>query len=285
MKHLELSNGAQIPMQMMGTSVWDRVGDWKTLQSKMNNAISYCVTNGLAGLDTSRDYHNESQLGIIFQKLISSGECSRDNIYITTKVGNGQQRYRRMADEISQSLKALRLEYVDLWLLHWPLPDYWIDNWKQLCDIYETGKVKAIGIANCRERHLEELLKNGLPLPHVVQIEHHPFRTVPNFLKICAENYIQVEAYSSNCLMLPFVRNNNVLNRIASSHNKSVAQIMTRWHIQHRVIPIFSSFSINHIKENIDVYDFELSDEEMQQIFALDEDYKYHPESLNCPGY
>lgn len=274
-----------MPMQMMGTSVWDYKGDKRTLQEKMNKSIRYCVENHIAGLDTGRDYDNESLLGEIFDQLLASGRCNRNDIFITTKVGNNQQRSRRMKDEIDISLKALRLEYVDLWLLHWPLPDYWMDNWKQLCEIYETGKVKAVGIANCRERHIEDLLKAGLPLPHVVQIEHHPFRTVTNFLNLCQENSIQIEAYSSNCLMLPFVRNNTRLKQIAHSHNKSVAQIMTRWHIQHNVVPIFSSFNIEHIRENVGVYDFELSDDEMQMIFSLDEDYKFHPESLNCPGY
>lgn len=274
-----------MPMQMMGTSVWDYKGDKHSLQEKMNKSILYCVENHIAGLDTGRDYDNEPLLGEIFDKILASGRCNREDIFITTKVGNSQQRSRRMKDELDISLKSLRLEYLDLWMLHWPLPDYWMDNWKQLCEIYETGKVKAIGIANCRERHIESLLKAGLPLPHVVQIEHHPFRTVINFLNLCQENRIQVEAYSSNCLMLPFVRNNCVLNQVAHTHQKSVAQIMTRWHIQHNVVPIFSSFNIEHIKENVSVYDFELSDEEMQRIFSLDEDYKFHPESLNCPGY
>lgn len=274
-----------MPQQMMGTSVWDYKGDKKALQNRMNVSIRHCIVNHIAGLDTGRDYNNETQLGEIFNQLIDSGNCKRDDIFITTKVGNGQQRGHKMIDEINISLKSLQLEYVDLWLLHWPLPDYWIDNWKQLCEIYEKGKVKAIGIANCRERHIESLINKGLPLPHVVQIEHHPFRTVENFLKLCKEYHIQVEAYSSNCLMLPFVKQNNVLNHIAQAHNKSVAQIMTRWHIQHGVIPIFSSFNLDHINENVDVYDFELSEDEMNIIFNLNIDYKYHPESLNCPGY
>ena len=85
--------------------------------------------------------------------------------------------------------------------------------------------------------------------------------------------------------MLPFVRDNSVLNQIAHTHKKTVAQVMTRWHIQHNVVPIFSSFNLDHVKENVDIYDFELSEDEMRQIFSLNIDYKFHPESLNCPGY
>lgn len=274
-----------MPQQMMGTSVWDYKGDKKVLQNRMSNSIRHCIVNHIAGLDTGRDYNNELQLGEIFKQLIDSGNCSREDIFITTKVGNSQQRGQQMEHEINTSLKAMQLDYVDLWLLHWPLPDFWIDNWKQLCEIYETGKVKAIGIANCRERHIETLLKLNLPLPHVVQVEHHPFRTSPGFLELCKSIHIQVEAYSSNCLMLPFVRENKTLNEIAARHKKSVTQILTKWHIQHDVIPIFSSFNIDHINENVDVYDFSLSDDEMNEIFSLNIDYKFHPESLNCPGY
>lgn len=274
-----------MPQHMMGTSVCDYSGKPSELHAKMANSIRFCLINQIAGLDTGRDYDNEPLIGNIIHKLIVNGTILREDIFLTTKVGNSQQRLRNMHAEIDTSLRNLKLDYLDLWLLHWPLPNYWLDNWTQLCEIYETGKVKAIGIANCRERHIDELLKNGLPLPHVVQIEHHPFRTVPDFLKICEENHIQVEAYSSNCLMLPFVKDNTVLNEIAVSHHKTVPQVMTRWHIQHGVIPIFSSFNPDHILENVDVYDFELSEKEMNLIYNLNQNYKFHPESLNCPGY
>lgn len=285
MRQLKLSNGIVIPTQIMGTSVWDRKGNKKELLNRMIASVEYCIRNNLAGIDTGRDYHNEEQLGQLFHYMIKNGTCKRDDIFITTKVGNSQQRNRNMTDVIDSSLKSLRLEYVDLWLLHWPLPDYWVENWYQMCDILKTGKVRAIGVANCRERHIETLVKDRLPMPHLVQVEHHPFRTIPSFLQLCKSHNIQVEAYSSNCLMLPFVRENAVLNDIANNHNKSVAQVMTRWHIQHSVIPIFSSFNIDHIKDNVDVYDFELSEEEMQRIYSLNIDYKFHPESINCPGY
>ena len=122
-------------------------------------------------------------------------------------------------------------------------------------------------------------------MPHVVQVEYHPFRTIERFRELCASNRIQIEAYSANCLMLPFVKENTKLNQIASIHKKSVTQIIMRWHVQQAVIPIFRSFNPEHIRENVDIYDFELTELEMQQIFSLNQDYKFHPESLNCPGY
>lgn len=285
MRYIELSNKVNMPQQMMGTSVCELKGKKSELYKKVSDAVNYCVSNEIAGLDTARDYENEPLLGEIFHHLFQKGLAKRDNLFITTKVGNGQQVSKNMKAEIETSLMNLKLEYVDLWLLHWPLPSFWLENWSQMVDIYKSGKVRAIGIANVRERHIDAIKKAGLQLPHVVQIEHHPFRTVPAFLSLCKDNNIQVEAYSSNCLMLPFVKTNETLKKIALAHNKSIPQVMTRWHIQHGIVPIFSSFNPDHIQENVEVYDFELSEEEMNQIYALNQDYKYHPESLNCPGY
>lgn len=285
MHYVQLNNQVLMPQQIMGTSVCDYRGKASELHTRMANSVRYCIQNQIAGIDSSRDYDNEPILGDIFHKMFTDGVAKRDDLFITTKVGNSQQRKKNMQAEIDQSLKNLQLDYVDLWMLHWPLPEYWLDNWKQLTEIYMSGKVRAIGMANLRERHILELEKNHLAMPHVVQIEHHPFRTVTGFLDLCKKHQIQVEAYSSNCLMLPFARENQMLNKIASAHNKTVAQVMTRWHIQHDIIPIFSSLNPVHIKENVDVYDFELLEEEMKQIFDLNQDYKFHPESLNCPGY
>ncbi len=285
MQYIELNNGVKMPKIMMGTSLCDLRGDMKVLLKRLEDAVVYGESTKTVGFDTGRDYANESLLGTIFKKMINENVCKREDLFITTKVGNGQQRLKDMEGEIDQSLKSLRLDYLDLWMLHWPLPDYWLENWEKLIQIYKKGKVRAIGIANMRERHIDALKRAGLEMPHVIQIEYHPFRTVSAFRQMCADNNILLEAYSANCLMLPFVRENKTLDRIAQLHDKSIAQIIMRWHIQQGVVPIFSSFNRSHIKENIDVFDFDLSQEEMDSIFALDIDYKFHPESLNCPGY
>lgn len=286
MKKIVLRNGVEMPSIIMGTSVDDRKGSRKKLISRMSEAVSFAVQNGLVGFDTSRDYSNEDILGKVFSSLTRDGSIKREDIFITTKVGNGQQRGKNMLQQIDLSLKALKLDYIDLWLLHWPLPDYYIDNWKQLCEIYRSGKVRAIGIANARERHINAIEKTTPDLlPHVIQIEYHPFRTVPAMRELCAEKNIQIEAYSANCVMLPFVRENDVLNILAKKYGKTIAQIMMRWHVQQGTVPIFSSLNQKHILENIDIFNFTIDDDDMKLIFALNRDYKFHPESLNCPGY
>lgn len=285
MRYIELYNGVKMPQIMMGTSTDDFSGKKDALFNHVKNAIACGLSLKTIGFDTARDYQNEPLLGKLFEDFFKSGICTREDVFITTKVGNKQQRYSNMQKEIDMSLTALRLDYIDLWLLHWPLPDFWLNNWEQMTDIYKTGKVKAIGIANCRERHIREIKNAGLPMPHVMQVEYHPFRTINSFRDLCAENHIQIEAYSANCLMLPFVRDNYILNKIANNHKKTVTQIIMRWHVQQGVVPIFRSFNPKHIEENVDIFDFSLTESEMSEIFSLNENYKFHPESLNCPGY
>ena len=285
MEYIELNNGVQMPKIMMGTSICDLKGPVKELQKQLEDSIIFGESLKTVGFDTGRDYANEPLLGEIFNRMLSKGICRREDLFITTKVGNGQQRQRNMENEIDISLKNFKLDYIDLWMLHWPLPDYWLDNWEQVVEIYKKGKVRAIGIANSRSRHISALKQAGLKMPHVMQVEYHPFRTIPEFRKDLIDNNIQLEAYSANCLMLPFVKENPVLNEIARNHSRTITQIIMRWHIQQNSIPIFRSFNTSHIKDNVSVLDFELSEEEMQQIFSLNQDYKFHPESLNCPGY
>lgn len=286
MQNLRLSNGISMPPIIMGTSICDLKGNQKKLQNQMAEALSYAVDHGVYGFDTARDYNNESLLGKLFKRLIAENRVSREQLFITTKVGNGQQLTGNMFDEIDKSLRALELDYLDLWLLHWPYPQIYLNNWEQLYKVYQSGKVKAIGIANCRERHLIELENSPVNiLPHVIQIEYHPFRTVSNMIKMCRDRKIQIEAYSANCLMLPFVCENPLLLALSHKYNKTITQIIMRWHVQQGVVPIFRSMNPLHIKENISIDDFEIEEEDMQKIYSLNIDYKFHPESLNCPGY
>lgn len=274
-----------MPALQLGTSFWEIGGRTNENISKLNTAIEYAMSLDALGIDSGRDYKNEDVIGDCLNNLLSTNACSRENIFITTKVGNGQQLLRNMKREIDISLQNLRLDYIDLWMLHWPYPDYWLDNWAQMIDILHMGKVRAIGIANMRERHIAKLKEQGLMMPHVTQIEFHPLRTVPAFQQICRENGVVIEAYSSNCNMIPLVKENKTLNDIAVKHQKTISQIIMRWDYQKSVIPIFRSFTPEHIKQNISIFDFCLTEEEVLLIDALNIDYKFHPESINCPGY
>jgi diketogulonate reductase-like aldo/keto reductase len=249
--------------------------------------ITISLRNGIAGFDTSHDYgKSEKYLGRAIKKCVNKGLIGREDIFITTKIGNGQQHDGNMETHIDMALHALGVTYIDLMLLHWPVPNRYIHNWKKLENIYESGKVKAIGLANCTERHLAELFNSGIKYkPHVVQFEYHPFRTVVDLVKMCKDNNIAIQAYTSLCQMIPLVTENKLLKNLTIKYHKSIAQILLRWSIQQNIVPIFRSYNEKRIKENIHSFDFNIDEDDMQRIFNLNIDYKYHPESMNCPGF
>lgn len=285
-EYRELSNGVKMPSIVMGTSLCDRKGNKKSLYRLLEQAVKTAIVHHVRAFDTARDYQNEELLGQVFKQALKAGEISREDLFITTKVGNAQQAGKNMEKELEQSLRSLQLDYLDLWLLHWPCPDYYIDNWKQLEKIYQLGRVRAIGICNCRERHLDRFLQPDIQVkPHVVQVEYHPFRTIPGFVEKCRDANIQLEAYSALCNMLPMVKENALLNQLSGKYHKNISQIILRWHLQQGSIPIFSSLNADRIRLNTDVFDFVLDEPDRMQISALNMDYKFHPESMNCPGY
>ncbi|WP_291585025.1 aldo/keto reductase [Bacteroides sp.] len=276
MERVKLRNDFELPVMSVGTN---RMG-----YDKMFSILSSAVDAGITFIDTARDYGNESVVGDVLYKIVQHRGLSRDNLFVTTKVGNSQQFGTDMFKQIDISLRNLKLDYIDLWLLHWPYPDLYMDNLRQMEVIYKSGKVKSFGVANCRLRHLKTMETANL-LPHVIQIEHHPFRHSGDILKYCKDRRIQIEAYSPLCFMIEKLRWNPVLLRISEKYGKSLGQIILRWHYQHHVIPVFRTENPERFKENADIFTFELDREDMMNIGVLDEDYKFIPESLHCPGY
>ena len=153
--------------------------------------------------------------------------------------------------------------------------------------LMKTGKVKAIGVANYDIRHLEKLQTSDIEIiPMVNQIEYHPLRTASELTNYMRAQNIKIQAYAPLCRLVPLLKENISLNTLAQKYNKSIGQIILRWHIQQGdIMPVFKSNNPLRFKENIDVFDFHLTNEEMKSIFDLDQDYKYHIESVNCPGY
>lgn len=287
MQEITLKNGVKMPSPVTGTAVCGIPGQEKILNRKMTEAIAYGISIGITNIDMARDYGNEKLLGGVLCQITKGRASSREHLFLSTKVGNGQQRQGNMKEQLERSLSNLQLDYLDLWFLHWPLPDYYINNWIQMLDIYNhgDGKVRALGIANCEIRHLKAIEDAGLPLPHVMQTEFHPFCNSRDLLGYCKDHGIQLEACTSTGCMWEMVRECDLLKELSEKYKKSIAQIIMRWHYQNGVIPIFRSFNPVHIKENIDIYDFELTDKEMDSIWDLNIDYRVNPASLNCPGY
>ena len=278
MSNIILNNGVEMP-PIVETTNWMDYPQMKTL-------VTEGLKVGFRAFDTARDYGNEPIVGRVIKECLKEQGLKREDIFITTKIGNGQQALGNIEEQIDISLRNLQTDYVDLWLMHWPYPDYYVDTWHKMEKVYKSGKVRAIGMANYRIRHFEQLFKAGVDvMPHCVQFELHPMRTAENIVAYCRERNIAIQAYSPLCRMIKKIRESKELQEIAERHQKSVAQVILRWHIQNRTVPVFKSLKPQRLKENFDIFDFELSNDEMLQVASLDEDYKYHLESASCPGY
>lgn len=251
----------------------------------LNVVVPAAINAGFRFFDSAQAYGNEGIVGAAIKAAIAAYGLSRDEIFITTKVDNSRQLGRDMRRELDNSLRQLQMDYVDLWLQHWPCPGYFIDNFRQMADLLASGRVKSIGIANPRIRHLQELYDTTGLLPHVIQIELHPFRQVPELLSFCKMHGIQVAAYSPLCFMVDRLKRNPLLVELGSKYGKSVGQIVLRWHLQRGVLPVFRSEKATRFAENANIFDFVLGADDMNRIATLDEDYKFIPESLHCPGY
>jgi len=277
-EYICLNNGAQMP-PIVETTNWM---DYPTMKRQVAEGLKI----GFRAFDTARDYGNEHIVGQVIKECLKEQGLKREDIFITTKIGNSQQVLGNIEEQIELSLRNLQTDYVDLWLMHWPYPGRYVDTWHKMEKVYLSGRVKAIGMANFRIRHFEHLFKDGVEImPHCVQFELSPLRTANNLVRYCRERNIAIQAYSPLCRMIPRINSSKILNEIAVAHHKTIAQTILRWHIQNQTVPVFKSLNPNRLKENYDIFDFELSNIEMQQIASLDEDYKYHIESASCPGY
>lgn len=273
-----LNNGVMMP-PIVETTNWMDYPQMKTL-------VTEGLKVGFRAFDTARDYGNEPIVGRVIKECLKEQGMKREDVFITTKIGNSQQALGNIEEQIDMSLRNLQTDYVDLWMMHWPYPDHYVDTWHKMEKVYKTGKVRAIGMANYRVRHFEHLFKAGVEvMPHCVQMELHPMRTADDIVAYCRERNIAIQAYSPLCRMIAKIRDSKELQEIASNHGKSIPQVILRWHIQNRTVPVFKTLKPHRLKENFDVFDFELIDAEMKMVASLDEDYKYHLESASCPGY
>lgn len=278
MDTITLSNDKSMPCMVMSTNYMDY-----PLMKKVVRAGLQC---GFRAFDTARDYRNEHIVGKVLSECMAEMGISREEIFITTKIGNSQQKRGDIEKQIDISLKNLKTDYVDLWLMHWPYPGYFVDTYRKMEKVYLAGKAHAIGMANYRIRHFNRLFEAGVEIaPHCVQFECHPLRTANSIVSFCKDKGIAIQAYSPICRMIPAIKDNYLLNEIAIHHGKTVAQIILRWHIQRRTVPVFKTITIQRLKENIEIFDFSLTERECSMIAALDQDYKFHLESASCPGY
>ncbi|GGJ06429.1 aldo/keto reductase [Paenibacillus hunanensis] len=266
MLHLQsttkLSNGVEMP--------WFGLGVYKVEEGdQVVNSVKWAIEAGYRSIDTAALYQNEEGVG---QAIKESG-VPREELFITTKVWNSDQGYDATLQAFEKSLSKLGLDYVDLYLVHWPVKGKYKDTWRALEKLHEDGKVRAIGVSNFQIHHLEDLLADAKVRPVVNQVELHPLLSQVELRNYCKEQGIQIEAWAP--LAQGRLLDNPILQAIADKHGKSIAQVLLRWDIQSGIVTIPKSIKKERIVQNADIYDFELSVEEMKQIDDLNEDRRF----------
>jgi diketogulonate reductase-like aldo/keto reductase len=198
---------------------------------------------------------------------------------VTTKVWNSDQGYERTLSAFEESLERLGMDYVDLYLIHWPVAEKHKDTWRAMEELYGEGRIRAIGVSNFLVHHLEDLLGSAEVVPAVNQVEWHPHLFQPDLLEYCRENRIQMEAWSP--LMRGEAAHIPELQSIGERHGKTAVQVVLRWDLQHGVVTIPKSAKKDRIDSNADIFDFELSEEDMAIIDSLDKDARLGPDPDN----
>ncbi|WML28288.1 aldo/keto reductase [Neobacillus sp. OS1-33] len=265
-----LSNGVKMPW--MGLGVFKVTEGEEVIQS-----VKAAIKNGYISIDTAAIYGNEEGVG---QAIKESG-VPREELFITTKLWNSEQGYESTLAAFETSMNKLGLDYLDLYLIHWPGKDKYKDTWKAFEKLYKDGRVRAIGVSNFLVHHLEDLLSSAEIKPMVNQVEFHPHLTQKELLAFCKNEGIQLEAWSP--LKQGQLLSEPVLEDLAHKYNKSVAQVILRWDLQHGVVTIPKSIKEHRIIENANIFDFELSAEDMDKIDGLNQDSRAgsHPDTMS----
>ncbi len=260
----ELRNGTTIPCVGVGTL---QIED----DTLAVNTVKEAIAAGYRHIDTATRYENETSVG----KALAQCGVKREELFVTSKVWTTERGYEKTLKAFEASLKMLDLEYLDLYLIHWPAvrlnTEDWIavnrDTWRALETLYKEGYVKAIGVSNFLEHHLQPLLDDAEILPMVDQIESHPGYTQDGVVKYCQRNGILVEAWG------PFgsgaMLSHPVLTKMAEKYGKTVAQLILRWDIQRGVVPLPKTITPERMRSNMDVFDFVISEEDMETLTIL----------------
>ena len=267
---VKLNNNVRMPILGLGV--------YQTPPGRVTqNAVKFALDIGYRHVDTARIYGNEADVG---QAVHQSG-ITREDLFVTTKLWNSDQGYDSTLRACEASLKRLGMDYLDLYLIHFPVPETRKESWKAMETLLQQGKCRAIGVSNFTIPHLEDLLKTHEVIPSVNQVEFHPFLYQKELLEYCQRKGIQVEAYS------PLARGERFkhprITALATKYSKTPAQLMLRWGLQHGLVVIPKSTGEERIRENTQVFDFEISAEDMRSLDSLNEDLRLNWDPTSVP--
>src|SRR3989442_427476 len=267
---VKLNNNVQMPILGLGV--------YQTPPGRVTqNSVKSALELGYRHVDTARIYSNEADVG----EAVRESGIPREDLFVTTKLWNSDQGYDSALRACESSLKRLGLEYLDLYLVHFPVPDVRKESWRAMETLFKKGRCRAIGVSNFTIRHLEELTEESDVIPSVNQVEFHPFLYQKELLDYCQGKRIQVEAYS------PLARGERLKHSriifLAKKYSKTPAQLMIRWGIQHGDVVIPKSTREDRIRENSQVFDFDISDDDMMSLDSLNEDLRLNWDPTSVP--
>lgn len=269
---IKLNNGTAMP--------WFGLGVFKVEEGpELVQAVKTAIKHGYRSIDTMTIYGNEEGVGQGIREGLKEAGISREDLFVTSKVWNDDLGYDETIAAYEASLEKLGLDYLDLYLIHWPVEGRYKAAWKALETLYEQGRVKAIGVSNFQIHHLEDLLKDAAVKPAINQVEYHPRLTQKEPQAFCRAHGIQPQAWSP--LMQGQLLSHPLLKDIADKYGKTPAQVILRWDLQNGVVTIPKSTKAERIAQNADIFDFELTTEEMKQIDALNENTRVGPDPDN----
>lgn len=264
----KLHNGVEMPY--FGLGVFKSQEGKEVIQS-----VKYALDAGYRHIDTAAIYQNETGVG----QAIRNSSVHRDEIFVTSKVWNSEQGYDSTLNAFDATMDRLGLEQLDLYLVHWPVKGKYKDTWKALEHLYKEGHVKAIGVSNFLVHHLEDLLESVEIVPMVNQVEFHPYVVQQKLLDFCKQHQIQFEAWSP--IMQGRIFEIKEIVQLAEKYNKNAVQLVLRWNLQKGVITIPKSVKKERIISNAEIFDFEISDEDMKLIDSLDKNQRVGPDPDN----
>ncbi|MBS5112456.1 MAG: aldo/keto reductase [Coprobacillus cateniformis] len=270
MNNITLTGGVDMPMEGFGV--------FQIPDTQCEQVVLDAIQVGYRLFDTASSYKNEEALGKAVRKAIDAGMVKREDLFITTKAYIQQMGYEKTVQAFYESLHKLDLEYLDLYLIHMPLGDYY-GAWRAMEDLYEAGKIRAIGVCNFDGARLMDLCYNARIKPMINQIERHPHFQRSEDLTVMKKLGVQPQAWAPFAEGLKGMFAEPVLMEIAEKYGKTVPQVILRWDIEQGIIIIPKSTHKNRMEENMAIWDFELDSEDMEKIAGLD---KNVPSMLDC---
>ncbi|MDQ0160266.1 aldo/keto reductase [Alkalibacillus salilacus] len=259
-----LNDGVKMPGYGLGVyKVWE--------DDEASQSVQTAIQHGYRLIDTASFYDNEVGVG---QGIKESG-VNRDDLFITTKVWNDEQGYDHTLRAFEASMNRLELDYLDLYLVHWPVKNYYRDTWKAMERLVDEGLIRSIGVSNFKQRHLEDLMTTANVKPTVNQVEYHPHLQQHDVKAFCEQESIQLEAWSP--LKRGDLFDDETIQQVAQKHGKTPAQVILRWDVDTNVITIPKSVKEHRIVENSDIFDFQLDKADLDAIKALNRDERVGP--------